>query len=363
MRVLLTTAGMAVGGAERVVLELAKALKERGDPVAIAADEGPLDPLVEELDVVRFTPPGYGRSPLRAAQGALALRRAVRSFRPTVIHSHNVKATGMMAAARATLRQRPPLVATFQGVQRREYRRAALIFRSADAVVCVSQSLARGLADAGLAGDKVRVIPNAVSLPPPLPESVREAIDSELGLGEAPVVSLVGRLVPQKVPQRFLAAARMVAAEIPECRFLIVGDGPLRGQLEDEARDLGIDGAVTFTGIREDARAVIARSDIVAFSSDWEGMAIAALEAIAAGTPVVATDVEGMRELLGTGAGILTRRNPSDLASALVELLGDPGRRGEMGEIGRRKVETELSAERMVRSYEEVYREVASSRS
>jgi glycosyltransferase involved in cell wall biosynthesis len=247
-------------------------------------------------------------------------------------------------------------------VDRREYRRAALIFRTADVVVCVSESLARGLADAGLVGDKVRVIPNAVSLPPPLPKSVREAIDSELGLGDQPVVSLVGRLVPQKVPQRFLTAARIVAAEVPECRFLIIGDGPLRGRLEGQARELGIEDAVTFTGIREDARAVIARSDIVAFSSDWEGMAIAALEAIAAGTPVVATDVEGMRELLGTGAGILTTRDPADLARGIVELLRDPGRRVEMGEIGRRKVASELSAEHMVRSYEEVYREVAASR-
>jgi glycosyltransferase involved in cell wall biosynthesis len=361
MRIMLSTAGMAAGGAERVLIELARALRDRGDPVAVAADAGPLDPLLDDLGVVRFSPPGYGRSPVRAAEGGLALRRAIRSFGPTVVHSHNVKATGMMALARASLRDRPPLVATFHGVDRREYRGAAVILRAAAVVVCVSQALARGLAAAGLHGERVRVIQNAVPIPQPLPERVREALDAELGLDAAPVVSLVGRLVPQKAPQRFLAAARKVATAVPECRFLIVGDGPLRGELEVQARDLGLGGAVRFTGIREDARALIARSDVIAFSSDWEGMSIVALEAIAAGTPVVATDVEGMRELLNTGAGILTSFDPDDLARKIVDLVRDPGRRAEMGELGRSKAAAEFSLERMVRSYEEVYREVAAS--
>jgi glycosyltransferase involved in cell wall biosynthesis len=361
MRVMLSTAGMAAGGAERVVIELARALVDRGDPVAVAADAGPLDALVDEIGVTRFSPPGYGRSPLRAAAGALALRRAIRSFRPTVLHSHNVKATGMMAAARTSLRARPPLVATFHGVDRREYRGAALILRAADSVVCVSEALARGLADAGLRGARVRVIPNAVSIPSPLSEGVREALDEELALDEGLVVSLVGRLVPQKAPRRFLAAAREIAAAVPECRFLIVGDGPLRGELEHETRSLGLEGAVRFTGIRDDARALIARSDVIAFSSDWEGMSIVALEAIAAGTPVVATDVEGMRELLDTGAGVLTSRDPGDIADAIIDLLRDPARRAAMGAIGRSRAAAEFSVARMVRSYEEVYREVAAS--
>jgi glycosyltransferase involved in cell wall biosynthesis len=358
MRVMLSTAGMAAGGAERMVVELARALTERGDQVAVAADSGPLDSLVDDLRVVRFSPPGYGRSPWRVAEGALELRRAIRSFGPTVLHSHNVKATGMMAAARASSRARPPIVATFHGVDRREYRGAAAILRTAGIVVCVSEALARGLADAGLRGERVRVIPNAVTIPPPLPERIREALDAELKLDEAPVVSLVGRLVPQKAPQRFLAAAKKIAAAVPECRFLIVGDGPLRSELEGQARNLGLQDAVRFTGIRDDARVVIARSDVVAFSSDWEGMSIVALEALAAGTPVVATDVEGMRELLDTGAGVLTTRDPGDIASRTIELLRDPERRADMGAIGRRTAAAEFSVERMVRSYGDVYREV-----
>ncbi len=354
---------MAAGGAERVVIELARALNDGGEPVAVAGDSGPLDPALAEVGVARFVVPGYGRSPVRTAEGVLGLRSAIRSFHPDLVHSHNVKATGLAAVARASMRVRPPLVATFHGVRRGEYRRAALILRGAKRVVCVSQDLAEGLADAGLSPERLRVIRNAVPIPEPLANDVRESINRELGLDEGPVVSLVGRLVPQKAPQRFLAAAAGVAAEIPECGFLIVGDGPLRDRLEALAHEVGVEGAVRFTGIRRDARALIARSDVIVFSSDWEGMSIVALEALAAGIPVVATDVEGMRELLDTGAGVLVPRDPNALARAVVDLLRDPGRRAEMGRIGQEKVAAEFSVERMVRSYRELYRELLDSSS
>jgi glycosyltransferase involved in cell wall biosynthesis len=259
------------------------------------------------------------------------------------------------------MRRRPPLVATFHGVQRREYRKAALILRAADRVVCVSQDLATGLAGHAFPSDRLQVIRNAVPIPPPLSDDVRESIDHELELGERPVVSFVGRLVPEKAPHRFLAAAASIAAQVPDCDFLIVGDGPLRGPLEAEARELRVDVRMRFTGMRPDATALIARSDVIVFSSDSEGMSIAALEALAAGIPVVATDVPGMRELLDTGAGILTPRDADALAQAVVNLVRDPTRRAEMGRIGREKVAEEFSVGRMLRSYRELYTELASS--
>jgi glycosyltransferase involved in cell wall biosynthesis len=362
MRVLLTAATMAMGGAERVVVELAKGLRAGGDQVAVAADHGPLDPALEAAGVTRFTTAGYGRSPISAARGTLGVRKAIRSFRPDVIHSHNVKSTALVAAARASVRPRPPLVATFHGVRREEYRAAALILRAPKIVVCVSEDVASGLARSGLGRDRLRVIPNAVPAPEPLTGEVRDAIDRELGLEGAPVVSLVGRLVPQKAPERFLAAAALIAAEVPGCRFLIVGDGPLRDRLEADAGARDIDGAVRFTGIRPDARSLISRSDVIVFSSDWEGMSLVALEALAAGTPVVATDVEGMRQLMGTGAGVLVGRDAPPLARAVIDLLNDPERRDEMGRRGRELIAVKLSLERMVDAYRELYRELASPR-
>jgi len=358
MRVLLTAATMAMGGAERVVIELATGLTAGGDQVAVAADHGPLDSELDQIGIARFTQPGYGRSPMSIARGAAGIRRAIRTFRPDLIHSHNVKSTGLAAAARASSRARPPLLATFHGVRRGEYRPAALILRAAAVVVCVSDDVADGLARSGLPRSRLRVIANAVPAPEPLDARRREALDGELGLGGRPVVSLVGRLVRQKVPRRFLEAAALIASELPECRFLVVGDGPLRPDLEADARRLSIDQAVRFTGIRPDARDLISRSDLIVFSSDWEGMSLVALEALAAGTPVVATAVEGMQELLGGGAGVLVQRDAGSLAAAVIDLLGDPQRRAEMGRIGREQITTDHSLSGMIDAYRRLYGEL-----
>jgi glycosyltransferase involved in cell wall biosynthesis len=362
MRVLLSVPEMATGGAERIVVELTRALRAEGDEVAVAADSGPFDRLLKGSGAERYPLPGRGRSPVTAARAALRVRSATRRFRPAVIHAHNVKATGVAAAACLGPRgRRFPLAATFHGVRREEYRRAALILGRADAVACVSQDLLEGLASAGLPRERMRVIHNAVPLPEPLSVEARAALDREFAFEEQPVVSLVGRLSEQKAPQRFLEAAAAVAAEVPQCRFLVVGDGPLRAPLELLADRLGLTGSVRFTGVRRNARDLIARSDVVVFSSEWEGLPMVALEALAAAVPVVSTDVEGMRELLGMGAGVVVPRDADALAREIVALIQAPDRRAQMGRTGRERIATEFSVERMVEAYQGLYRELASA--
>ena len=94
-----------------------------------------------------------------------------------------------------------------------------------------------------------------------------------------------------------------VAAQHPDARFRLVGDGPRRYELEALSHRLGLMNRVEFLGARPDARAIIAASDLLVFSSEWEGLSIAALEALAAGVPVVSTPVEGMRVIQDGGAG------------------------------------------------------------
>jgi len=363
VRILLSVAEMTTGGAERMVAELASGLLELGDAVAVAGDTGDFDRLLENSDAERYPLPGRGRSPVTAARAARRLHRAIRHFRPQILHTHNVKATGVAAVAELPLRgRRTPLVATFHGVRRQEYRRATRILRLADAVVCVSNDLLEGLARCGMRRDRLRVIPNAVPLEPPLSPGRRAALDRELVLDEGPVVSLIGRLVDQKAPGRFIEAAARVAIERSDCRFLVVGEGPLRPVTEHLARRLGIADVDRFTRMRADARELIARSDLVVFSSEWEGMPVVALEALAAAVPVVSTDVEGMTELLGTGAGTVVDRDARSLATEIVALLGLPERRAEMGRTGREMIAAEFSVREMVAAYQHLYRELVSSR-
>jgi glycosyltransferase involved in cell wall biosynthesis len=139
--------------------------------------------------------------------------------------------------------------------------------------------------------------------------------------------------------------------------FLIVGDGPRRTELEARASALGVQDIVRFTGARDDARALIALSDLLVFSSDWEGLSIAALESLAAGTPIVTTDVQGMRELLADGVGaIVPGFDPADLAASISELLDDPPRRQEMARRGRERIAAEFSSAAMRGAYADAYR-------
>ena len=184
-------------------------------------------------------------------------------------------------------------------------------------------------------------------------------LDAELALSGAAVIIAVGRLVEQKNHARFIAAAAEVAAVRPDARFLIVGDGPLRAELAAQARSLGLEDRLTLTGVRRDVPALAARADLVVFSSDWEGLSLVALEALAAGTPVLSTPVEGMRDLLEGGAVTLTgTATASDLARGMLDLLADPARLALLGARGRELVAARYSTAAMLDGYERLYREL-----
>jgi glycosyltransferase involved in cell wall biosynthesis len=347
VKVLLATPGTDVGGAERVVIALAHALPARGHDVVVWGPAGGLEPELDGAPLERIVVSDRGRSPAGVAEGVASLATAVRRTRPHVVHAHNPRVAALAALGAAAGRgpRRPPVLATFHGVRHAEYRAAGVLLRGADLVTCVSEDLAAGLRDAGLS--RLRVVPNGVAAAPPPEAEALSRLDAELGLAGAPVVLAVGRLVEQKNHARLLDAA----AQVPEARFLIAGDGPLRGELEARA------GAnVTLTGVRHDIPALLARADLVVFSSDWEGLPLVALEALAAGTPVLSTPVEGMRDLPVTVVAA------DALAGGIRDLLADPGRRAELAAAGREHVAARFSPAAMLDAYEALYRELSGAR-
>lgn len=319
---------MGLGGAERVVVALAAGLTARGHEVAVSGPAGALDAELPET-VQRLTLPERRRSPAGVLEWAARTARFVRRMRPHVVHAHNAKATVAAAAAVRLARgpRRPPVLATHHGAAPRDRAAAARLLRTADALVCVSEDVAMPGAT---------VIHNGVSPPPP-PADWPD---------DKPLVLWVGRLTPIKNPQRFL----QLAALVDGARFALVGDGEL--QLDSPH--------VTFLGPRQDARALIARADLLVVTSDSEGQSIVVLEALSAGTPVVTTPVPGMRELLGSGAGIIAPDfAPESLAAAVKKLLADPQRRTRMGQIGAALVRERFSADDMVDAYERRYLDLA----
>jgi glycosyltransferase involved in cell wall biosynthesis len=245
---------------------------------------------------------------------------------------------GVVLAARRLLPRasRPAVLVTFHAVAPRDLSLAARIVARADHVVCVSQALRDRLIGAGVQAGRTSVIYNSVS-PSQLSTALqRRVLERELSLDDAPVVCLVGRLVEQKRPERFVDMAAEIAARDDTVRFLVVGDGPLRQATEARARWRGVRDAIRFTGQCDDARPLIARAQAMVFTSDWEGLSVAALEALEAGVPMVATETDGMRELLSSGAGVIVRdATPAALAHEVLDLLHDPKRHERMARHGR----------------------------
>lgn len=362
MKVLLASPSMRIGGAERVVTMLADGLVKRGHQVALVAPRGERDEDLHDVPHVRLTLDEHGRAASGAIRSAAQIARALGRIDPDVLHAQNVKyaAIGRVATEIARPGRHRPVLATFHGVLPAEYRRAALLLRLADHVACVSSAVLERIVAAGLPRSRVSLVRNAVEIPSPIDPAQRAELDRELGLAGAPVVAIVGRLVSQKAHERFVRAATLLARAQPDVRFLIVGDGPRRTAIERQVQEAGLAQQLRFTGRRSDARAIIARAEILVFSSNWEGLSIAALEALAAGTPVVSTDVEGMRELLASGAGeIVPLDDGTKLGQSLLELLRDEPRRLAMGRTGRELIARDFSLDAMVDAYVRLYEQLA----
>jgi glycosyltransferase involved in cell wall biosynthesis len=182
---------------------------------------------------------------------------------------------------------------------------------------------------------------------------------------ECTVITTVGRLDTQKGLPYLLEAAELVTRGHPEVRFLVVGEGPRRGDLVRHRDRLGLTERVWFLGFRTDVPQILADSDVFVLPSLWEGLPIALLEAMAAGLPVVATDVPGVTEVVTDGETglVVPGKDVGALAGALSRLLDDPDLRLGLARAGRRKVEEEFGWEKVVATtmslYERLLREAA----
>jgi glycosyltransferase involved in cell wall biosynthesis len=149
-----------------------------------------------------------------------------------------------------------------------------------------------------------------------------------------------------------------VKQRLPQTRFVVVGDGPLRQELESLSTTLGMKGDVVFAGWQENVAAHLAGMDIFCLSSRWEGFGIILLEAMAANVSVVATRVGGVPEIIVDGKGgiLVSPGRPEEMAEALCRLLEDAGMRERMGSFNAERVRTVFSVKRMAAEYERIYR-------
>ncbi len=233
--------------------------------------------------------------------------------------------------------------------------------RSTDAVIFVSQAdLRKGMKLRLAPVGKARLIRNGIDPAGMIPGFDRAAKKNELGSAGRPLVVAVSRLHRQKGLKYLLRAVPLIREEVPAVKVVVAGGGPLESRLTSEVRRLRIGESVALLGERKDVREVLAAADVFVLPSLWEGLPYVLIEAAALGKPIVATDIDGVREVVRSGeTGVLVPpRDPGRLAAALILLLRDQDLAGKLGERARRDIPPAFSLERMIRETETLYLDV-----
>lgn len=359
------TDSQELGGAEHALLLLLENLDRREwQPTLLYNDHPALEPLAEralelgaEVRAVPALPLG-----LVGARRVPGFVRDLRRARPDVFHAHlSWPLSAKFPLLSAILAHRPVVVATVQlfsrfRLDRSNYLQERLLACGVDGYVAVSHDISRKLVDVmGWPARKIEVIHNGVRVEATHPgdPAVRRQLTGDV---DRPVVFTAARLDPQKGLDILVQAA----AEVPEARFVVAGDGRARGDLQAAIVERGLEDRVVLLGHRNDIPSLLAASDVFVLPSLYEGSSLAVLEAMAAGKAVIASRIGGTDELVVDGeSGLLVApSDPAALGAAVRRLLADAELRRQLGSAARERVQRHFLAsavaERTTRLYEEL---------
>lgn len=353
-------------GAERVVIELLPALAGLGCHVTLGVFRNERQPHMEvaerarEIGITVEEIPCRGRFDRRTVGH---IRRLACDRQADVIHSHGYKPN--LYAWMAFPKGGPKLITTCHGsgpvarldneknrVLRLYHQLDRYLLRRYHTVAAVSEKERETLLRAGVPAHKTVIVNNGIRC-----ESFSGVAPAIERRGAHFLVGAVGRLIPLKNPQGFLAAARETVRRFSDAHFVFVGDGPERASLEALRTAWGLESNVRFLGFRDDIPSVYASLDLFVLPSIDEGMPMSVLESMAAGTPVIATRVGAVGKVVRDGeTGLLIE--PGDqqaLNQAIVRLLEDRSLARRLGEAGRIWVNQHFSSAAMARQYIELY--------
>ena len=347
------------GGAERMIVTLMARLPAYGwRSVLVHHAEPGLRRLADETTALGVetlvTPrlPSHGRW-----RTALQFARELRRWSPDVFHAHLSSPSACRSAIVAAKLAGVRVVATVQlyvpvrGVRATYPQR--LLSLGVDRYIAVSNEVASQMRALCIGGArKIRVVYNGV----PIEQFDRDTNGLSLGAGSCSTALAIARLHPQKGLGYLLQAATL----LPHVRFLVAGDGPARSELTRKADTLRLGDRFRFLGEREDVPALLKAADVFVLPSLYEGLPVSVLEAMAAGTPVVATAVGGTDEAVVDGeSGILVPpRDPEALANAIREVLSNPPLATKLVAGAKARVAASFSADTVARGVSEIYAEL-----
>ncbi len=356
---LVTVKGLGIGGAEKLIAESARLWDRDAFDYHVAYALPWKDQLVAPIRELGFPVTCIGTERGMTPPSWLRLRRHAQEVGASLVHAH-LPAMGAVARAVSPV----PVVYTEHNVAG-SYRPPVrlvnrLTYRRNAAVTAVSDAVATSIA--AYPGPPTRVVSNGVSCE--VAAGAAEAVRRELGIGDGtPLVVHVGNIRPHKGHANLVAATELLVRRVPDVQVVSIGgeknDGDL-ARVRALATDAGVADHLHFLGRREDALAFVAACDVFANPSDFEGLPVAVLEAMALERPVVATAVGGVPAIVQDDVtGVLVQpKDPGALAAGIADLLADRDRAAALAAAGRKVVERDYSLEAMVRTIEGIYREV-----
>lgn len=367
MKVLQLISSMHIGGAERVVQHLTRHLDTRRFEVEVCCTQAS-GVLGEELrqDGYRVIDLKTTGRKLDSYRIPLRINSLISERQYDIVHTHSTGAL-LDAAPLRLFRRRPVLIHTFHfgnfpHVKRRRYLYATRLAQPlATTLVAVSETQRRSVIEhLRVREDRVATIYNGVEENPITHDrAVAEEVRREFGVPEGTrIVGCIATMIEQKGIPFLLETARIVAAEQPNVRFLVVGGGRLLNEMKGRASDMGLlDSTVNFGGWRSDAPRLLSAFDVLVSPSLWEGFAMVLLEGMAARKPIVATLVgENDRAIEHMKSGLLVSpRDPAALASAIGKVLGDAVLARGLADRAYERFTERFTAQRMSDQYAEIY--------
>jgi glycosyltransferase involved in cell wall biosynthesis len=379
IRVLHLITRLIVGGAQENTMFTASMLDKRRFQVEVLSgpqtgSEGSLIKEVRQRGIPLTILPELLRqvSPKEDLLALWKLYRLMRKQRYTIVHTHSSKA-GILGRLAARLAGVPIIIHTVHGWSFHDYmspvvRKIYILLERwmatfTDRLVVVARpDIEKGLQARIGRPDQYRLIRSAIPLDEFEPGSIdRLAVRRELGLPEeAVVIGNVGRFSEQKNPLDWVNAAAIVGRGNPQVYFLLVGDGPMRPQVEARLEAEGMAQQTVLTGLRRDVPRLMAAMDIFLLTSLWEGLPRVIPQAMSMGLPVIANRADGTLEAIQQGeTGYLC--SPGDIrqmADFCLDLVEHPEKRQAMGMKGRLIARQEFDLQQMIRQIEELYEEI-----
>ncbi len=367
MRIVYVINSLGMGGAERQALNLAERMALRGHAVALLTllarkqEEWPTGLPVHYLDM--------RRTAWSFAANLVHARSFLRTFRPDLLHGHSFQANLFARLLKAQV-PRAAVVSTIHNVYEGGARRMAA-YRLTDVFACRTTAVSQAAANRfvhmkAVPGRKCVALPNAIDISGFTPDPERRArMRAAMGAAAGFVWLTAGRLVPAKDYPNLLRALAGVRRARPDVQLWIAGEavGNHANVISGLVNDLGLNNAVRLLGLRRDMPALLDAGDGFVLASAWEGMPLVLAEAMAMEKPVVATDVGGVRELVGGDGVIVPSRDAAGLARGMLNVMGQPAEvRDELGRAARRRIAENFDMDSRADEWEKLYSEIAGSR-